>query len=53
MSIREYNSGPTSNDLLERRVAENASAALRDLAGAQGAEDMSNIDDASAVGTET
>ena len=26
MSIQEFDSGPTSNDLLERHVAENASA---------------------------
>jgi hypothetical protein len=53
MSIQEYNSGPTSNDLLERRVAENASAALHDRARAQSAEDMSNIDDAPTVSSET
>jgi hypothetical protein len=53
MSIQEYNSGPTSNDLLERRVAENASAAAHNLARAQSAEDMSNIDDAPAASTET
>jgi hypothetical protein len=53
MSIQEYNSGPTSNDLLESRVAENASAALNDPVGAQSAEDVPNIENAPAVSTET
>jgi hypothetical protein len=52
MSIQEYNSGPTSNDLLERRVAENASAALNDFACAQSAGDVPNINDVPAVSTE-
>jgi hypothetical protein len=30
MSIQEYNSVPTTNDLLESRIAENALAATRD-----------------------
>jgi hypothetical protein len=53
MSIQEYNSGPTSNDLLESRVAENTSVALHDPAGAQSAEDVPNIENAPAVSTET
>ena len=53
MSIQEYDSGPTSNDLLESRVAENTSVALHDPAGAQSAEDVPNIENAPAVSTET
>jgi hypothetical protein len=53
MSVQEYNSGPTSNDLLESRVAENASAALHHSVGAQSAEDVSNIENAPAVSTKT
>ena len=53
MSIREYSSGPTSNDLLESRVAENASAALHDPASAQSAENVPNIENAPAVGAES
>jgi hypothetical protein len=53
MSIQEYNSGPTSNDLLESRVAENTSVALHDPAGAQSAEDVPNIENAPAASTET
>ena len=52
MSIQEYHSVPTSNDLLERRVAENASAALHDPAGAQNAENVPNLENARAVNTE-
>jgi hypothetical protein len=52
MSIQEYHSGPTSNDLLERRVAENASAALNNPAGVQNAENVSNVEIAPAVTTE-
>jgi len=52
MSIQEYNSGPTSNDLLERRVAENTSAALNDPASAQSAENVPDIENAQAVDTE-
>lgn len=53
MSFQEYNSVPTSNDLLESRVAENTSAALHDPAGAQSAEDAPNIENAPAVSAET
>jgi hypothetical protein len=52
MSIEQYDSGPTSNDLLESRVAENTSAALNDPAVSQSAEDMQNIENASAASTE-
>jgi hypothetical protein len=53
MSIHEYNSGPTSNDLLESRVAENTAAALNGSVGAQSAEDPPNFDNVPAVCTET
>jgi hypothetical protein len=53
MSIQEYNSGPTSNDLLESRVAENASAALHDSAGAQSVENAPYIENVPAVSTDT
>ena len=53
MSIQEYNSGPTSNDLLECRVAENALAALLDSADAQSGETVPHIESARAVSTET
>lgn len=53
MIIQEYNSGPTSNDLLESRVAESNSAVLDDSAGAHNAEGAQNIDDVPAVSTET
>ena len=52
MSIQQYDSGPTSNDLLESRVAENASAALHDSADAQSAENVQNIENAPAVSAE-
>lgn len=52
MSIQEYTSGPTSNDLLERRVAENASAAQHNSADAQSADNLPNIENARAVGAE-
>jgi hypothetical protein len=44
MSSQQYNSGPTTNDLLESRIAENILAALRDSAGAQVPEDVPNLD---------
>ena len=53
MSILEFDSGPTSNDLLESRLAENTSAALHDSVGTHGAEGAPNIDDLPAVSTET
>jgi|SRR5271166_3429201 len=53
ISIREYSSGPTSNDLMESRVAKNAMAALNDPASVQSMEDVPNIENAQAVNTET
>lgn len=53
MSMRHYDSGPTSNDLLESRVAENISAALHNQVVAQRAEDVPNFENAPAVSTET
>jgi hypothetical protein len=52
MSIQKYHSSPTSNDLLESRIAENTST-LHGPVGAQSAEDVPNIDDVPAVSTET
>jgi hypothetical protein len=46
MNIQEYESGPTSNDFLESRVAENNSATLDDSIGAHRAAGGPNIDDA-------
>jgi len=53
MSIQEYNSGPTSNDLLESRVAENTSAALNNWIVAQNAEDVQGIENAPVPGQNT
>jgi hypothetical protein len=53
MSIEEYDSGPTSNDLLESRVAENNWVALNDSAGAHSAEGAPSIDDLPAVSAES
>jgi hypothetical protein len=52
MSNQEYDSGPTSNDLLESRIAENSSAALRNSICVQIAEDAPNIENAQAVSAE-
>ena len=49
MSILQYDSGPTSNDLLERLVAEHAPAALNYQIVAQSAEDVQNTQNAPAV----
>ena len=49
MSIQPYGSGPTSNDLLERLVAEHTPAALNYQVVAQSAEDVQNIQNAPAV----
>ena len=49
MSIQEYNSGPTSNDLLESRVAENASATLNDQIVSQSADNFESIENAPPV----
>jgi hypothetical protein len=51
MSTRHYDSGPTSNDLLERLVADSASAALRNHAVAQRAEDAPIFENTPAVST--
>jgi len=48
MSIQQYDSGPTSNDLLERLVAESGPPALNYQIVAQSAEDMQNIENAHA-----
>jgi hypothetical protein len=52
MSIQEYDSGSTSNDLLESRVAENNWAALNDSVDTHCAEGVPKIDDLPAVSTE-
>jgi hypothetical protein len=49
MSIPQYDSGPTSNDLLESLVAERTPAALNYQIVAQSAEDVQNIESAPAV----
>ena len=52
MSNQQFDSIPTSNDLLESRVAENTSAALNYQIVAQSAEDVQNIENAPAVSME-
>jgi hypothetical protein len=52
MNTQEYNSGPTSNDLLENRIAENNWAALDDSVDPESAEGVSNVDDLPAASTE-
>ena len=49
MSIQQYDSGPTSNDLLERLVAKSTPGARHYQIVAQSAEDMQNIENAPAV----
>jgi hypothetical protein len=49
MSIPQYDSGTTSNDLLERLVAESTPPALNYQIVAQSAEDVQNIENAPAV----
>ena len=49
MSILVYDSGPTSNDLLESRVVENNSRALSSLVAAQNAGPVPSIEIAAAV----
>jgi hypothetical protein len=46
MSIPQYDSGPTSNDLLECRVVESTPPALNYQIVAQSAEDVQNIENA-------
>ena len=49
MSVPQYDSGLTSNDLLERRIAENALPARNYQIVAQSAEDVQNVENAPAV----
>ena len=49
MSIPQYDSGSTSNDLLESLIAEHTPAALNYQIVAQSAEDVQNIENAPAV----
>ena len=49
MSIPQYDSGPTSNDLLESLVAESTPSALSYQIVAQSAEDVQNTQNAPAV----
>ncbi len=49
MSIQQYDSGFTSNDLLESLIAEHTPAALNYQIVAQSAEDVRNIENAPAV----
>jgi hypothetical protein len=61
MSIEQHDSGPTSNDLLGRLIAERAPAALSDQAASSGPivaesaqfaqNDVENIDNATAAET--
>jgi hypothetical protein len=46
MNNRQYQSVPTSNDLLESRVAENTSAALNDSIVSQSAEHVQSVENA-------
>lgn len=50
MSVQQHDSGPTSNDLLERLVAERTPVAPDYQIIAQNAEDIQNIENAPAVG---
>ena len=52
MSISQYDSGPTSNDLLESLIAEITPSALEDKIVAQGTEEVRDIDNAPADGME-
>jgi hypothetical protein len=52
MSIEQYDSGPTTNDLLESRLAENTPPALSNQVVAPGAEDTQNIENAPAISME-
>jgi hypothetical protein len=49
MSIVQYDSGPTSNDLLESLIARHTPAAPAFQIVAQSAEDIQNIENAPAV----
>lgn len=50
MNNRQFDSGTTSNDLLEKLIAEHASVALNDRIVAQSAADVQNIENAPAIG---
>jgi hypothetical protein len=52
MSIPQYDSGPTSNDLLESLIAEHPPAALNYQIVAQSIEDLQNVENAPAVSME-
>lgn len=52
MSIPQYHSGLTSNDLLETRIADHAPAVLNYQIVAQSANDIQNIENAPAVSME-
>jgi hypothetical protein len=47
--IAQYNSGPTTNDLLESLVVKHASLAQDDRIAAKTAEDTQDIEDAPAI----
>ncbi|MGO8758646.1 MAG: hypothetical protein ACLQG3_11025 [Terracidiphilus sp.] len=49
MSIPQYDSGPTSNDLLESLIAENIPAAPDHRIVAQSVEHVGNVENAPAV----
>ncbi len=49
MSIAQFDSGPTSNDLLESLIADNTPAAVNYRVVAQCAEEIENIENAPAV----
>jgi hypothetical protein len=52
MSMAQFDSGPTSNDLLEGRVAENTPDAPDDRIVVESAEDTQNIENTTAVSME-
>jgi hypothetical protein len=49
MSVQQQDSGPTSNDLLESRIAENKRAALNYQIVARSGADIQNIENAPVV----
>jgi len=49
MSHQHYHSGHTTNDLLERRIAEHTSAAPNDLIVAQSAEEEQSIENVPSI----
>jgi hypothetical protein len=52
MNDRQFDSGPTSNDLLENLIAEHVPIALNYQVVAQSAEDMQDIENAPAISME-